>query len=210
MYEDRTDAALALIPFLKKYEGQNGIVLAIPRGGVPIAYPIARVLRFPLDILLTKKIGHPNQKELAIGAVSLQARVLSRKLTVSAAYIDAETARIQLLLREMYTRYRGAKAPADSTGKVIIVVDDGIATGQTLLATIELLRSQRPARLVVAVPVGPPEAVRRIGREVDELICPLVPDNFQAVGQFYRNFSQTSDEEVIALLQKADDRSAPD
>lgn len=204
MYEDRTDAALALIPLLKKYEGQNGIVLAIPRGGVPVGYPIARVLHFPLDILLTKKIGHPNQKELAVGAVSLQGRVLSRKISLSARYIQQETERIRAMLREMYTRYRGSKAPADIAGKVVIVVDDGVATGQTLLASIELLRAQHPARLVVAVPVGPPEAVRRIGREVDELICPLVPENFAAVGQFYRKFAQTSDEEVIDLLGRAD------
>ncbi|GAA4404699.1 phosphoribosyltransferase [Nibrella viscosa] len=208
MYEDRTDAALALIPLLKHYEGQNGIVLAIPRGGVPVAYPIAQVLHFPLDILLTKKIGHPNQKELAIGAVSLQGRILSRKIAVPADYIEAETARIQQLLREMYRRYRGEKRPADLAGNLVIVVDDGIATGQTLLASIELLRSRQPARLVVAVPVGPPEAIRRVAREVDELICPLVPKDFQAVGQFYRRFNQTSDEEVIDLLTRADHFSA--
>ena len=202
-YEDRNDAALALIPPLLRYQGADGIVLAVPRGGVPIGYPIARALNFELDIILSKKIGHPHQKELAVGAVSLLDVTLDPRFQMPKAYIDAEVERIRRQLRENYHHYRGKDAePVDLKGKTVIIVDDGIATGSTIQATIGLVKNNQPAKTIVAVPVAPPSTVKRLQGLVDEFVCPYTPLDFQAVGQFYRNFTQTEDEEVIALLSE--------
>lgn len=203
MYLNRIEAAQALEERLLQHKGENGVVLAVPRGGVPIGYPIALALGFPLDIILTKKIGHPKNPELAIGAVSQLGAVVDPDFGVSEEYIKDEIARLRQQLRKNYQRYIGENyKPIELSGKTVILVDDGIATGKTMVATIDLLRHSKPGKIVVAVPVAPPNTVEKLQRLVDRIVCPLIPNNFYAVGQFYQDFEQVSDEEVIALLQE--------
>lgn len=187
---------------LEKYKGESGVVLGIPRGGVPIAAYIARKLRMPLDLILTKKIGHPANPEFAIGSVSIDTMHLNEEINVPHDYIEAEVGRIRESLRKKQQLFMGNRKPADLKDKVVIIVDDGIATGNTLIATINLVKMKQPRKVVVAVPVAPPSAVRHIGAIVDEMICLLAPPDFFAVGQFYDEFTQVSDEEVIELLNQ--------
>jgi predicted phosphoribosyltransferase len=201
-FKNRYDAAMQLIPLLEKYKGKNGIVLAIPRGGVPIGYYIAKALGFYLDLALTKKIGHPLNKELAIGAVSLEDIVIDEEFKVSPSYIDQETDRIREGLREKYEQLMGDRQPADLKGKVVIIVDDGAATGATILASLEMVRRSHPVKLIVAVPVSSKEAAVRIREQADEFICPLIPENLVAVGLYYEDFSEVDDEDVIELLKE--------
>ncbi|WP_114783228.1 phosphoribosyltransferase [Botryobacter ruber] len=201
-FRDRDDAARQLVTELRKYKGEKGVVVAIPRGAVPMGETIAKELGFQLDIVLTKKIGHPANPEFAIGAVSTHGAVVSGYPGVSEEYIKNETERIKELLSQRYQLYRGNRKSTDLTGKTVIIVDDGIATGNTMKATIELIKESKPQKLVVAVPVAPPETVARLSADVDELVCLYAPEWFEAVGQFYEDFPQVSDEEVIALLQQ--------
>ncbi|MFD2248387.1 phosphoribosyltransferase [Pontibacter ruber] len=199
---NRREAAVLLAEALAKYKGQPGVVLAIPRGGVPIAAHIARELHMPLDLILTKKIGHPANPEFAIGSVSIDTVQINEEINVPHEYIDAEVNRIRESLREKQQLFLGNRKPVDLRDRIVIIVDDGIATGNTLIATIKLVQIKQPRKVVVAVPVAPPSAVRRIGAMVDEIICLLAPPDFFAVGQFYDEFTQVSDEEVIELLNQ--------
>ncbi|GAB3298179.1 phosphoribosyltransferase [Hymenobacter humi] len=204
MFRNRHDAALRLAQYLEKYRGEDGIVLAIPRGGVPIGYVIAQHLGFPLEVALSKKIGHPGNSEFAIGAVSLDSVAVDERAaaTVPAEYIQEQVARIQAKLRDNFRAFMGGQPPTPLKGKTVILVDDGIATGNTILSLVQAIRKSQPARLVVAVPVAPPHAQRQLGPLVDEFVCPLLPPDFAAVGQFYQEFSQVDDEEVIRLLRE--------
>ena len=202
MYYDRFEAGMVLAKALQKYKDDPGVVLAVPRGGVPIAYAVAAELGFPLDILLTKKIGHPANAEYAIGAVSLADRIIIPHAGVTARYIESETRRIRTRLKEMYQKFMGDKEPEPLQGKTVIVIDDGIATGNTLLSTISMIRKNDPKKIVVAVPVASKNAIEVLARKVDEIVCPLVPDQFWGVGAFYKNFDQVTDEEVIEYLDK--------
>jgi putative phosphoribosyl transferase len=202
IFKDRHDAAMQMAPLLEKYKGENAIVLAIPRGGVPIAYDLAKVLNFPWELLLTKKIGHPLNKELAIGAVSMEERVVDPDFKVNSSYIESETKRIRESLKERYTKFMGDRKPTDLKGKIVIIVDDGVATGATILTSLEMIRHKHPAKIIVAVPVSSTEAAAKITKQADEFICPLIPENLRAVGMHYHDFSEVSDEDVIKLLHK--------
>lgn len=199
-FTNRTEAGRLLATRLKQYRGCDGIVLAIPRGGVPVAFEVARELDLPLDIVLTRKIGHPFNKEYAIGAASLTDHFVIPHEGVSEEYIRQELAEVRQRLQHMQARFRGQRPAARLEGKTLIVVDDGIATGNTLLATVQLLRRSSPAAIVIAVPVSSHHAVELLGREADELIALLTPDEFFGVGAFYEDFSQVSDEEVMKML----------
>lgn len=201
-FQNRQDAALRLAGRLTQYRGADGLVLAIPRGGVPVGYTVARALELPLEVALAKKIGHPHNSEYAIGAVTPAGVVLDEQARhVPAEYVRAEVARLQARLRANYRLFMGDREPTSLAGKTVIVVDDGIATGHTMAATVQAVRAGQPRRLVVAVPVAPPQAQREFAPLVDEFVCLLLPPDFRAVGQYYDDFGQVSDEEVVALLQ---------
>jgi predicted phosphoribosyltransferase len=190
MFKNRIDAARKLLPYLGKYRKEKGVVLALPKGSVPMAYLIARHLGFPLDLMMTKKIGYPGSPEFAIGSVSLIGRILDPEKDIE-------------LLQEQSNRFIGNKKPVPLQGKTVILIDDGIATGYTMLEAIQLVRDQNPKKIVVAVPVASPEAVAFFKPRVDEIICLYQPKDFKAVGQFYEDFPQVTDEEVIHCMQDA-------
>ena|SRR5438067_6701358 len=200
MYHDRFDAGNVLAEQLKKYVNEPVLLLAIPRGGVTIAFVIAEKLGFEMDLILTKKIGHPLHQEYAIGAVSLEDSFVLPHPDVPDSYIKSEIERIQRKLEEMYQKFMDSKKAASLDNKILIVVDDGIATGNTLRATINMLKKHNPRKIVIAVPVASKTAIQLLSKEIDEIVCPLIPESFRAVGQFYENFTQVSDEEVKKLL----------
>src|ERR1035437_5658901 len=201
MFKNRSDAAAQLAEKLSRYKNTDGIVLAIPRGGVPIGKEIANELNIPLEIILSKKIGHPNNPEFAIGSVSELGVILDDNVTdIPQEYIQKEAARIQVQLKEKFKLFMGDRKSSDLKNKIVILVDDGIATGNTILATINMIKKSLPKKIIVAVPVSPPATARKISKEVDEFICLLTPAEFYAVGQFYQDFSQVSDEDVIQML----------
>lgn len=202
MFRDRTEAGLMLVEKLKKFKNDPGVVLAVPRGGVPVAYFVARELGFPIEVILTKKIGHPANKEYAIGAASLSDYFIIPHEYVTDEYIQNELVRIRTKLKEMYRKFMGDKEPEYLNGKTVIVVDDGVATGNTLLGTIQILRKSNPGKIIIAVPVASLTAVEKLSKEVDEVITVLVPEEFYGVGAFYEDFSQVSDEEVMFYLNK--------
>ncbi len=207
MFIDRKDAGVQLAERLKGHANEKGaLVLALPRGGVVTGAEIARRLKIPLDVLIVRKIGHPLQTELAVGAVSETGTVeLNQSIIaasdVSKVYIDEE---VSVQKREISRRvelYRSGKGIVPLEGKTIILVDDGVATGATLKAAIATLRREKISRLVVAVPVAPPETARELERMADEFICLETPSNFMAVGAHYQDFVQVMDDEVVKLLR---------
>jgi putative phosphoribosyl transferase len=202
MFKDRTEAGKLLAARLQKYSNQLGVVLAVPRGGVPVAYEVAKVLQLPLELVLIKKLGHPMNKEYAIGAVGLTGRIVVPHKEVPETYIEKETQRVRLRLKEMQEKFMAGREPADISGKIVILIDDGIATGNTLLATVRILRKSHPAKIIVGVPVASSQAAKILSTEVDELIVVLIPETFHGVGSFYNNFTQVSDEEVLFYLNK--------
>lgn len=201
MFKDRLAAGEMLADALKKFQHESGIVLAVPRGGVPVAYAVVKKLGLPLELVLTKKIGHPMNKEYAIGAASLTDYFVVPDKEVSQDYIDQELIRIRKRLKEMQEIFQGDRKPADPAGKTLIVIDDGMATGNTLLATVRVLRKSNPAKIILAVPVASRQAVAKLSREVDEVIALEIPQEFYGVGLFYENFDQVSDEEVMYYLE---------
>lgn len=209
VFGDRYEAGRLLGQRLGKYaERHDVIVLGLPRGGVPVAYEIARHLRVPLDVFIVRKLGVPGFEELAIGAIaSGGVRVLNeevaRFLPDAGTVIEEATEREQMELGRREVLYRGERLPPDLQNKTVILVDDGLATGATMRAAVSALRQRGVGKIVVAVPVGAPETCREFESEVDEAICVISPDYFQAVGQFYDDFSQTSDDEVRELLKRA-------
>ncbi len=202
-FADRFEAGSQLAKKLAGYKGKDCVVLAIPRGGVETGLAVARNLGAPLDIVLTKKIGSPENEEYAIGAVSLTGVVLNKGLELPESYVGSETRRIRELLKKRYELYRGKKKPLQLRGKIVIIVDDGIATGQTMLAAIEAVRLEMPGKIVVAVPVGPPEVVGSLRSKADEVVCLEKPEEFFSIGQFYESFEQVDDNDVVSMLQKA-------
>jgi putative phosphoribosyl transferase len=206
IFADRAEAGRSLAWRLEKYANRNDvIVLAIPRGGVPVAFEVAEALRAPLDVFLLRKLGVPGQRELAFGAIaSGGVRVLDRQilrtLSISSSQVESITAQAQQELKRRQAAYRNDQSPFRVIGKTVILVDDGIATGASLLADIRALRQLRPAKIVVAVPLAPALVCERLAHEVDEMVCVASPEPFGAVGQFYDDFSQVEDQEVIALL----------
>jgi predicted phosphoribosyltransferase len=182
------------------------MVLALPRGGVAVGFEVAQALQAPLDVFVVRKLGLPGHEEFAMGAIaSGGVRVLNPMpgLDVPAQVVDAVAAREQTELARRERLYRGDAAPLQLEGRTVIVVDDGLATGSTMLAAVLAIRQLRPAQLVVAVPLGAAETVRRLRAEADDVVCPAMPDPFHAVGLWYRDFPQASDEEVRLLLAQA-------
>lgn len=202
MFQDRIDAGRQLAEKLEKYRKERGIILAIPRGGVPVAWPVAEKLGWPLELLYTKKLGHPANREFAIGAVSLTDSFILPYAGVSHAYIKHETESIRTMLKVMQRKFSGSARLQSLEGKTLIVVDDGIATGNTLLSTINMLKKQHPARIVIAVPVAFRGAAAKLGKEVDDFISVTTPDDFYGVGGAYEDFHQVPDEEVLFYLDK--------
>jgi len=206
MYKDRIEAGNILATRLEDYSKTNAVILAIPRGGIPLGYIISEKLNLPLEVVLSKKIGHPLHKEYAIGAVTLNSSILSDAAAdISPKYIEEETNNIRSLLKKRYNDYYGDRERLQLKDRTLILVDDGIATGNTMLSIIKMLHDEKPKKIVVAIPVAPYDSIMKLQASpyVDEVICPLIPDYFQAVGQFYRNFDQVSDLEVKQLLNKS-------
>jgi putative phosphoribosyl transferase len=205
-YADREDAGRKLAGALVKYQGRKDVVVfGLPRGGVPVAYEVARQLKAPLDTLVVRKIGVPGQPELAMGAVASGGVVIRNEEVIRAVRIRSnrfeaavQAARDELTERE--AALRGAEMSADINGRTVIVVDDGMATGSTMRAAVEALRTMQPERIVVAVPVGAPEVVAQMGAIADDVVCLLIPRNLVAVGSWYRRFGQTTENEVRRLL----------
>lgn len=208
IFRDRRDAGQRLAARLEKYRGPDTVVLAIPRGGVVVAYEVARLLGAPLDVVIPRKIGAPGQPELAIGAIGDNISVLDQHmidyLGVSEQYIREEIERQRHEIERRSRLYRGGQPPLAIEGRTVILVDDGMATGSTTLVAVRSLRRRNPARLVLAVPVASHEAVARLRPEVDDLIVLETPDYFMSVGSWYQEFEQTTDEEVIDLLRRAE------
>ncbi|MGZ5285662.1 MAG: phosphoribosyltransferase [Flavisolibacter sp.] len=202
MFQNRSEAGMLLASRLRKYQNIPGVLLAVPRGGVPVAYEVAKELNMPLELILVKKLGHPSNPEYAIGAVGLNDSYIVPHADVTDFYITSQIQKVRTKLQEMKKKFMGDKDPEELKGKTVIVIDDGVATGNTLLATIRILRKSKPAKIVVAVPVASKSAVQLLSNEVDELIAVLIPETFYGVGRFYDDFKQVEDEEVIHLLNK--------
>jgi len=208
-FKDRHDAGQFLAKKLEPYANRGDIlVLALPRGGVPVGFEIARHLHAPFDIFIVRKLGVPIYEELAMGAIaSGGVRVLNnevvRRLGISSAMIDAVAAEQEQELKRREQEYRGDRKPAEIRGKTVILVDDGLATGASMRAAVRALKQQNPKRIVVAVPVGAPETCAQFEDEVDEVLCGIEPTDFGAVGAWYEDFTQTTDDEVRYLLGHA-------
>lgn len=207
--KDRITAGRALARAMEHYrDRQDLLVLALPRGGVPVAFELAEALHAPMDLMLVRKLGSPGQRELAMGAIaSGGVRVLNEELVsylgVSEETIEKVAASEQKELERRERAYRGDRPWPDIAGKCVILVDDGVATGATMRVAIKALRKQNPKELVVAVPVAPPDTVATLRREADAVVCLAMPEPFTAIGLWYANFSQVSDEEVTAQLARA-------
>lgn len=207
-FKNREEAGKKLAERLLEWEEKNPIVLAIPRGGVTVAYEVAKALKAPLDLIIPRKIGAPGNPELAIGAVTEDGTLilnddLVARLRVSEEYVEAVKEAEMEEIRRRKRAYRGDMPPQSLRDKTVILVDDGIATGATVRAAVKSLRRQKPRAVIVAVPVAPPESVRALEREVDKVVCLVVFEPFFAIGQFYEDFSQVSDEEVIEFLKRS-------
>lgn len=200
MFKDRTAAGRLLVEKLQNYDSK-AILLAIPRGGVPVAIPIAQALHLPLALVLTKKIGHPQNKEFAIGAASLNDYFVTDELGVSSDYIKAEVLNIRERLTTMKNIFQHDFTSLTIRNKVVILVDDGMATGRTVFHTVHLLRKYKPKKIVLAVPVASSSAVELLQDSVDELIVLNTAFDFHAVGFFYEDFTQVTDNEVCRLLE---------
>jgi predicted phosphoribosyltransferase len=207
-FHNRTDAGRRLAEKLAAYANRPGVlVLALPRGGVPVGFEVARELGAPLDVFLVRKLGVPGYEELAMGAVATgSVRVLNdeivRGLGISEHEIDAAAARELQELARRERLYRGDRPPPDIAGRTVILVDDGLATGATMRAAIAAVRQQQPARIVVAVPTASPDTCEALKAEADHVVCAMTPEPFLAVGHWYEDFTQTTDDEVRELLAR--------
>lgn len=200
LFKDREEAGSLLAEKLLEYENTNSIILAIPRGGVPVGYVISQKLNLPLDIILSKKIPHPYNKELAIGAVTMDDEIVDYYPNISKNYINSEVSRIREVLKKKLNFYVGNDKPLDVKGKNVILVDDGIATGNTVLVSIKSLRKLKPAKIIVAVPVLPYEDLKTFQQEADEFVYIEASNYFRGVGAFYEHFEQVDDDVVVEML----------
>jgi putative phosphoribosyl transferase len=207
IFADRTEAGARLAEALR-HLGPNAVVLAIPRGGVIVGEVIARDLGVPLDVVVPRKVGAPGNPELAIGAVAPGIRVLDPRMVhalgVSEPYLEREIATQEAEIERRQHAYRGGRPPQPVAGRVAVIVDDGVATGSTAVAALRWARAQgRAERVVLAVPVAPPQTLERLGTEADEVVVLETPQPFLAVGEWYRDFDQTTDEQVVSALARA-------
>lgn len=207
MFHDREEAAQRLADKLMAYQGQHPLVLGIPRGAVPMARLIAEQLGGELDVVLVRKLRAPQQPELAIGSIDESGWTYLADYIhaygCSAAYIESEKQAQLTILRQRRAQYTPIRAPICPTRRIVIVVDDGLATGATMIAALHALRAAKPAKLICAVPVAPPEILSKVAGLADEVVCLETPVYFQAVGQFYLDFPQVEDDEVIEALHRA-------
>jgi len=206
LFKDREQAGRQLAEKLQKYKGKDTLILAIPRGGLVIGFALAKALGAPLDIIVTKKIGYPGDPEYAIGAVGPNKAVIVNEdaaKDVPKDYIDEQVKEISVAINEKYRKYKGKVEIPNLKDKIVILTDDGVATGSTIKVSIELIKQQQPKKIVVAIPVGPPETIHEIAQQVDEIICLEQPTTFFAIGAFYDNFLQVEDEEAITYLKEA-------
>jgi predicted phosphoribosyltransferase len=210
VYADRSAAGRALARRLEDYRGRDDVVvLGLPRGGVPVAFEVAREIRAPLEVFTVRKVGVPGQEELAMGAIaSGGAAVMNRQVTaaarISREVFDRAAERESVELRRREEAYRGGRPPLHLEGRTALLVDDGLATGSTMRAAVQAVRELGPDQVVVAVPVAPESAVRELGALADAVVCLQRPEHFMAVGQWYRDFGQTTDDEVRDLLAAAE------
>jgi len=211
LFKDRKEAGEVLAECLAAYRDKDALVLGIPRGGVPVAAEVARGLNAEMDIIVARKLGSPDSAELAIGAVTANGgRFLNeeviRELDVSDTYLARVTEMEMAEARLREERFRRSRPAPTLNDRIVILVDDGLATGATMRAAVRSVRKAMPARLVVAVPVAPPQTCGALRREADEVVCPYQPDPFWAIGLFYQNFAPTEDSEVEGLIRQAYDR----
>ncbi|TVR84028.1 MAG: phosphoribosyltransferase [Rhodospirillales bacterium] len=209
-FTDRTEAGRLLAARLGHLSDRRPLIMALPRGGVPVGFEVAQALGAPLDVVFVRKIGAPGHPELAVAAVvdgDTPELVVNREIAQATGADDAYIARVEAAelrtIAERHRLYRTGRRGGSLAGRTVIVVDDGIATGSTMRAALKALRQKQPARLVVAVPVAPPDTLATLREEVDEVVCLASPESFIAIGAFYQDFRQTTDEDVIALLKQA-------
>lgn len=208
LFKDRQDAGCRLAEALKAYQGKDDtIVIALPRGGVVLGYEVAHALSLPLDIICPRKIGAPFNSEFAVGAITetgegIFSEDLIRQFEISKSYLQAEIEKEKREAESRLKRYRKGRSPRNLKDKRVILVDDGLATGSTMQAAIKSVRAEGAKEIVVAIPVAPKDTLERIKPLVDKVVCLTIPPMFYAVGQFYERFDQTTDEEVISLLER--------
>ena len=214
MFKDRKEAGMQLAEELKAYAGRNDVIaLALPRGGVVTGAEIAKRLKAPLDVLIVRKIGHPWEQELAAGAVAETGAIvynedIARGYGVTREYLDDEADRQRGEIARRQQLYRNGEKLRNLAGKIVILVDDGVATGATMKAAIEALKREQVAKLIVAVPVSPKETAAELRKMADEFVCLDIPEDFMAVGSYYADFRQTMDTEVVSILRDLRDRNA--
>jgi putative phosphoribosyl transferase len=206
-FRDRTDAGERLAGRLMAYEGRDVVVVALPRGGVPVAVPVARALHAPLDVLVVRKLGVPRQPELGMGAigedgVSVVNDAMRRRLSITDDQLERVAVRERLEVERRVTTYRRGRLRVPLGGRIVIIVDDGVATGYTVRAAAEIVRLEGASRVVIAVPVGAPDALTALGDVADEVVAVETPSELSAIGEWYDDFRATGDDEVVALLNE--------
>ena len=208
-FEDRVDAGQILANKLSKYADQKPLVLGLPRGGVPVAFEVAKALKAPLDVYIVRKLGVPGQEELAMGAIATgDVRVLNQGVIdafqISEEAIETETSKEKEELKRREALYRRGRPTLDVTNRTVLLIDDGIATGSTIKAAIAALKKQKAGRIIIGVPVAPPSMIEELEKEVDEVVCVPAPEFFIAISLWYDEFPQISDDEVRELMEKAE------
>ena len=206
IFRDRKDSGTRLAQELKELKGKNAIVLAIPRGGVPVAMEVAKYLGCEMDLIITRKVGAPGNPEFAIGSVTQDGELITDRefatsYGVGERYLVEESKRQADIIKERLRRFRGDRPYPSLKDRIVVVVDDGIATGYTIRAAVQSIRRKNPAKLILAVPVAPQETIEELSKEVDQVVCLSTPEIFYAIGEFYENFEQVEDEEVVRMLK---------